>query len=252
MQTLRQQVHAVLRERIMRREMQPGQQLVERELAAELGVSRTPVRECLLLLQMEGLADTSPGLGVVVRDVTVHQVREALAVRGALDALAAQEACRSRSDEDLALLKAAIRSHEVAVRSGEEQRIALADSQFHARIYDAAGNSVLTSVRSAFGLYETFYFHADFCCYTPQAFARSLERHRQLIAAIAARDETRAAEVARRHLQEAAALTRDGCGERARAEAGAGDGRRARPLRLTERASRGSRAGDVSPPGERR
>ncbi len=252
MQTLRQQVHTALREKIMRREMQPGQQLVERELAAELGVSRTPVRECLLLLQMEGLADTSPGLGVVVRDVTVHQVREALAVRGALDALAAQEACRSRSDEDLALLQAAVRSHEVALRAGAEEQIARADSLFHVRIYEAAHNSVLTSVRSAFGLYETFYFHADFCRYTPQAFARSLERHRQLAAAIAARDEAAAAEVSRRHLQEAAALTRDECGERARQEAGAGDGRRARPLRLTERTSHALRAGNVSPPGERR
>lgn len=243
MQTLRQQVHSALKEKILRREMRPGQQLVERELAAELGVSRTPVRECLLLLQMEGLADNFPGLGVVVRDISVRELREALAVRRALDVLAAQEACYHHADEDLVLLEAAVRSHELAVQSQDEGRIAQADSQFHARVYEAAHNSVLTSMRSAFALYESFYFHADVYRYTPEAFMRSLERHRQLCRAIAARNAAAAEEAAALHVQEAAALTRGDDREQPR---------RAAPLRVAESSSPASRRSRAARHHERR
>jgi DNA-binding GntR family transcriptional regulator len=208
--TRRERVHTALREQILRRELVPGQRLVERELAAALGVSRTPVRECLLLLQMEGLADTFPGLGVVVREINCREVREALAVRGALDALAAQEACRKRNDDDLLLIEAALRSHELALQSPDSTRIALADSQFHARIYEAAHNGVLMTVRRGFALYEGFYFHGDFYRYTPEAFAQSLKRHRQILRAIAQRNAAAAGRAADRHIQDAAELVHDG------------------------------------------
>jgi DNA-binding GntR family transcriptional regulator len=208
-QTLRESVLTALRERILRRELRPGDRLVERELAAELGVSRTPVRECLLVLQMEGLADTAPGLGVVVRDIASGEVREALAVRGALDALAAREACEQRREEDLVLLEAALRLHELALRELDLDHIAHADREFHARIYAAAHNGTLAGVRSRFALYETFYFHGDVYRFTPPALARSLSRHRQILSAIGARDAQAAERATSLHIQEAVALVRD-------------------------------------------
>ena len=223
MQTLRQTVLTALREKILRRELRPGDRLVERELAAELGVSRTPVRECLLVLQMEGLADTAPGLGVVVRDIAGGEVREALAVRGALDALAAREACEQRREEDLVLLEAALRLHELALRDLDLDHVAEADREFHARVYAAAHNDTLAGVRSRFALYESFYFHGDVYRFTPPALARSLSRHREILAAIAARDAETAQRATQLHIQEAVALVRDtpeGTGERPRAVRG--------------------------------
>jgi len=208
-QTLRQQVLIALRDKILRRELVSGARLVERELAAELGVSRSPIRECLLVLQMEGLAENSPGLGVVVRDITNRQVREALTVRSQLDALAAREASLNHTDEDLVLIEAALRLFELACHAQDQERISRTDSQFHERIYEAAHNSVLASVRIGFPLYEGFYFHRDFYKYTPEAFARSLERHRQMLDAISNRDPDAAERASRLHIQDAIELVRD-------------------------------------------
>lgn len=210
-ETLRQQVLTALRGKILRRELLSGARLVERELADELGVSRSPIRECLLILQMEGLADNEPGLGVVVRDITPLQVREALMVRSQIDALAAREAALRHTDEDLIHLDAAFRLYELAYASCSEDqaRVARTDSQFHERIYDSAHNGVLSSVRSAFPLYEGFYFHQDFYRYTSEAFGRSLERHRQMLSAISNREPDAAERASRLHIQEAIELVRD-------------------------------------------
>ncbi len=209
MRTRRETVHSALREKILRRELAPGERLIERELAAELGVSRTPVRECLVLLELEGLADPHPGLGVVVREITVREVREALAVRSALDGLAAREAARGRDEEDLAVLEASLRVQTRAVRAGDEDGIMRADSQFHARIYQAARNGVLAGLQSTFALYESFYFHADFYQWTASSFARSLKRHRQMLQSIAEADPDGAERTARLHVEEATELLRE-------------------------------------------
>ena len=99
---------------------------------------------------------------------------------------------------------------ERAIGPACDVRIALADSQFHRRIYEAAHNGVLISVRDGFALYEGFYFHGDFYRYTPEAFAQSLKRHRQMMEAIARREAGAAEQAARRHMQEATKLVHDG------------------------------------------
>lgn len=208
-QTLRQQVLIELRAKILRRELPAGARLVERELAEDLGVSRSPIRECLLVLQMEGLAENAPGLGVVVRDISARQVREALKVRSELDALAAREAATNCTDEDLIHLDAALRLFELAQKAGDSERVSRTDSDFHEGIYDAAHNSVLASVRLAFPLYESFYFHQDYYTYTPEAFARSLLRHKQMLEAIASSDAAAAEQASRQHISEAIGLVRD-------------------------------------------
>jgi len=208
MRTLREQVMAALRERILGRSLKPGAHLVESDLAAELGVSRTPVRECLRVLEMEGLVENSPGFGVVVRSITAREVRESLLVRSALDSLAIREAAQWRTEEDLVLLEADYRLFELAVRAGDDGRIKDADSAFHARIFAAAHNTVLLNVRNAFALYESFYFHPDFYRYTAEAFERSLSKHKTMLEAIGQRDADQAARLAREHIEEALTLLR--------------------------------------------
>lgn len=209
METLRQQVLIALRDKILRRELGSGARLVERELAAELGVSRSPVRECLLILQMEGLAEVSPGLGVVVRAITSQQVREALRVRDQLDALAAREAALNHTDEDLVLIEANFRLFELAYKAGDRGRISRTDSKFHESIYNGAHNGVLSDVRLGFPLYESFYFDRDFYSYAPTDFARSLERHHQMMVTISEGNADGAERASRLHIEEAIELVRD-------------------------------------------
>lgn len=209
MRTLREQVLVVIRDRILERQWQPGARLVEGELAAEFGVSRTPIRECLRVLEMQGLVETSPGMGVVVRQIGGHEVREALVVRRALDALATSEAARHRTEEDLVQLEADLRLHALAIRAADGDRIRDADTALHRRIYEAAHNTVLVSVRNAFALYESFYFHADFYRYTPYAFQRSLDRHEAIVNAIRNQDAEAAAQISQQHIDDALELLRE-------------------------------------------
>lgn len=208
METLRQQVLDDIRERILRRELGPGQRLIERELAEQLGVSRTPVRESIHELEHEGLVENSPGLGAVVRRISRKELIESLQVRKELDALAARLATEWRSDEDLIYLEAAFRLHEQTVAAQDWERTSDTDSDFHRRIFRAAHNSVLMSVRNAFALYEAFYFHPDLYRYTAEAFGRSVRRHRALVKAIRNRDAETAAKISRVHVQEAMELVR--------------------------------------------
>lgn len=212
MRTLRAQVLNAIREKILQRKLLPGERLVEREIAVELGVSRTPVRECMPVLELEGLVETVPGNGVVVRRITSREVRESLEVRSALDALAVSQAAERRTEEDLVYLEAALRLFDLAVSGGDAQRITAADSKFHDAIYQASHNTVLVTVRDAFALYEGFYFHPDFYRYTQEAFQRSLARHTEMLAAIKNREPAEAERVARQHVFEALELV---CEDRA-------------------------------------
>lgn len=209
LETLRQQVLIELRDKILRRELGSGARLVERELAAELGVSRSPVRECLLILQMEGLAEFSPGLGFVVRKITSRQVREALQVREQIDALAARQAAENHTDEDLVHIEADFRLWELACKSGDRERMSRTDSKFHESVYNAAHNGVLSDVRIGFPLYESFYFDRDFYAYTPDDFSQSLARHREMLEAISSGDADAAETASRLHIREAIELVRD-------------------------------------------
>jgi len=213
MQTLRSQVLNAIRDMILQRKLPPGERLVERALCEELGVSRTPVRECYPVLEMEGLVENFPGLGVVVRSITLREVKEALEVRDALDAFAVSRAATQRTDEDLVHLEAALRLNELAVSAGDEARISATDGDFHAKIYQAAHNSVLISVRDAFALYEGFYFHPDFYRYTKEAFARSLRRHREMFGAIKEQNPEAAEKASRQHIQEAVKLLHEDKGD---------------------------------------
>lgn len=150
MEILREQVLAALQEKILHGKIKPGERLVERSLAEELGVSRTPVRESFPVLEQQGLVRNSPGLGVVVRQINVREIRDSLEVRDVLDALAARRSAENRSDEDVVLIEAAMQLHDLAVARGEDKAIVETDSLFHARIHEAAANGVLLNVRNAF------------------------------------------------------------------------------------------------------
>lgn len=202
MKTLREQVLIALREKILSGKLKLGQRLVERDLASELGVSRTPVRECFPVLERQGLVQTTPGLGVIVRNISSKEVQESLEVRNALDAMAIRKAAHYSTEEDWIKLESMLELHELAVKSGDEERMAEADSNFHHCIYQAAGNSVLCIVRDSFALYESFYFNTDFYNYTLQAFNLSLKRHRAMLKAIKQRDPDKAEEASRKHIQD--------------------------------------------------
>ena len=102
---LRDVVFNTLREAILKGELKPGERLMELQLAAKLGVSRTPIREAIRMLEQEGLAVTIPRKGAEVARMTEKDMEDVLQIRDALDELAASIACEQISEEELAVYK---------------------------------------------------------------------------------------------------------------------------------------------------
>ena len=143
---LRDVVFNTLREAILRGELKPGERLMELQLAAQLGVSRTPIREAIRMLEQEGLAVTMPRKGAEVAKMTLKGMEDVLEIRAALDELACQLACRRITEEQLARLETAKKNFEVSLKSGVVKTIAEADMGFHDIIYEATENSKLVNM----------------------------------------------------------------------------------------------------------
>ena len=128
---LRDVVFNTLREAILKGELKPGERLMELQLASKLGVSRTPIREAIRMLEQEGLAVTMPRKGAEVAKMTLKDMEDVLEVREALDELAA----KTIKDE-----------FKRSMDSGDVKKIAEEDVKFHDAIYEATNNAKLVSM----------------------------------------------------------------------------------------------------------
>lgn len=142
---LRDVVFNTLREAILRGNLKPGERLMELQLADMLGVSRTPIREAIRMLEQEGLAITIPRRGAEVAKISLKDMEDFLEIRETLDELAAQLACRRITAEQLERLKEAKLQFEESTKSVDVKKIADADVAFHDVIYEATCNPKLVA-----------------------------------------------------------------------------------------------------------
>jgi DNA-binding GntR family transcriptional regulator len=151
-QALVERLAGQLEARIVAGELAPGARLRQEALAAELGVSRTPIREALRQLHSRGLVTCVPNVGAIVRGPTPQEVRQAYQVRAELEGLAAELAAANAADDQLLRLREAERLFRVAVRDwlGARRHAGTgapawydANDAFHEAVLDAAANPVL-------------------------------------------------------------------------------------------------------------
>ncbi|MEU9019538.1 GntR family transcriptional regulator [Actinomadura sp. NPDC048394] len=193
-----------VRRMILSGEAAAGSRLGEAELAETLGLSRTPVREALQRLGADGLVEVLPHRGARVVQWTRRDLEEIFELRSLLEPYAAARAARTAPGEDvLAGLLGQCDAMEAAVAAGDFTRVAQLNSLFHAAVIDASRNrrlpAMLTSVMHAPLIVGTFRR------YDAGAMARSMNHHRELVAALAARDPDWAESVMRAHIRAAAA-----------------------------------------------
>ena len=139
---LGQQIREILLERIFKGELQPGDRIVELQLANELGTSQAPVREALRELQPLGFVEHEPYRGTRVRGITEEELAEIFPVRAALEELAAQEAA-SRLNGRVEELEREFEAMRAAAGRKDLQDLAGHDARFHRLIVEAAENKVL-------------------------------------------------------------------------------------------------------------
>ncbi|MDQ6620323.1 MAG: GntR family transcriptional regulator [Pseudomonadota bacterium] len=135
-----------LRRAVISGRLAPGTRLIERELIAMLGVSRTVVREALRQLESEGLIATDARKGMVVRALTVAEARDLYAIRAVLEGLAARLFVTNACPDDVKALAQALRATAEAYRIGEPDPILQAKNEFYQRLFDGAGSETLSSM----------------------------------------------------------------------------------------------------------
>lgn len=140
---LADQVYELLRARILTGELLPGARLTVPGLSAELGLSRSPVREAVQRLVQEGLCVDRPHAGAVVATVDLHALVEAYEVRAVLERLSVTRATLRASPVELAELRTLDQAHRKAVALGVPHEVARADTALHRRIMALAGNGQL-------------------------------------------------------------------------------------------------------------
>ncbi len=143
---LRDVVFNTLREAILKGELRPGERLMEIHLANRLGVSRTPIREAIRMLELEGLVLMIPRKGAEVAGISEQGLRDVLEVRRSLEELAIELACQRMADDDILELKKTQEEFRRAVRTADAMTIAETDEHYHDIIYNGTGNSRLIQI----------------------------------------------------------------------------------------------------------
>ncbi|MGY6021479.1 GntR family transcriptional regulator [Streptomyces spinosirectus] len=194
---LRDRVYEALLELITTRALQPGQHLVESELAGHLGVSRQPVREALQRLNTEGWVDLRPAQGAFVHEPTEEEADQLLTVRTLLEAEAARLAAANANAAGIKALEDLCAEGERAVAADDVDGAVGMNARFHTKVMELAGNAVLSELAAQVDRRVRWY-------YTPIARQRGSQswiEHRALIAAIVERDEQRATQLMREHTE---------------------------------------------------
>ncbi len=143
---LRDVVFNTLREAILKGELKPGERLMEIQLAEKLGVSRTPIREAIRKLELEGLVIMIPRKGAEVAKISEKSLRNVLEVRCSLEELAAELACQRMSDEQFDEMEEAEETFKESVARGDIIEIAENDEHFHDLMYEGTDNDRLVSI----------------------------------------------------------------------------------------------------------
>ena len=196
---LRDVVFNTLRKAILKGELKPGERLMEIALAERLGVSRTPVREAMRKLELEGLVVMIPRRGAQVANITEKDLNDVLEVRIALENLSIENACARMTEEQLAELKRAGRYFEETIKEGNLVKLAEADVAFHEVIYKASDNrrlnQVLNNLREQIYRYRVEYLKEE------ETRNVLVKEHEEIYEAIKNRDVKKAQEISFRHIE---------------------------------------------------
>ena len=204
---LRDVVFNTLREAILKGELKPGERLMELQLAAKLGVSRTPIREAIRMLEQEGLAVTIPRKGAEVARMTEKDMEDVLEIREALDELAAKIACTRMTEDQLKQLETIKETFVESTRSHDVKRIAEADVSFHDVIYEATGNpklvSMLNNLREQIYRYRVEYLKEE------KNYPTLIGEHEAIVEALYARNQDEVVRAMHTHIENQASAVKE-------------------------------------------
>ena len=177
----------------------PGEELKEATLGKQLGVSRTPVREALRQLDLEGLVEIAPNRGAKVIGISRKDVEDIYHMRARLEGLAARKAAEQIKEEELAELEEVILLSEFHVKKPESKQMVRLDGRFHEIMYRASGSRMLEHVLTDFLHYVKM--ARSHSVKTEHRAQESVKEHKRILEAIRQRDGDLAEQLANEHIQ---------------------------------------------------
>ena len=198
-QPLREVVCETLRDAIRKGILKPGERLMEIQLAEELGVSRTPVREAIRKLELEGYVIMMPRRGTYVANLSIRDVNEVFEIRTSLDSLASGLAAERITDEELERLQRLLVRISEYAETNDMEKIVETDTEFHDLLYQASRNTRLVGI--IFNLREQLTRFRTTSMAFPGRLAATLEEHRRIVEAIAQGDVKEAQAAAEYHME---------------------------------------------------
>lgn len=196
-----EKAYSTIRNGILDGRFPPGSRITEQEIAAQSGVSRTPVREALRRLQAEGLLQFVPNQGAVVASWSARDIEEIFELRAMLESYVAAQAAAHASSEQIAELRGlAEQQYALSQQNGEValDAVSALNTQFHEILQRAAGSQRLDAILNQ--LVEVPLVRKTFNSYTPEQLVRSARHHLEIVIALDERDSASAAAVMRAHV----------------------------------------------------
>lgn len=197
---LRDVVFNTLRDAILTGKLVPGERLMENQLAEKLGVSRTPVREALRMLELENLVELVPRKGAQVLDMSEKDIVNILEVRSALEGLATSVACKKMSKEDLQQLKNMEVDFEKAVAENDVEHFVDIDEDFHDLIFAATENDKLINIFRNLRI-QLYRYRMAQAKNNETSMSTIVAHHRSIIRAIENHDVEEGASIAQGHIK---------------------------------------------------
>ena len=197
---LRDVVFNTLRDAILTGKLVPGERLMENQLAEKLGVSRTPVREALRMLELENLVELVPRKGAQVLDMSEKDIINILEVRSALEGLATSVACKKMTKEDLQQLKNMEVDFEKAVADNDVEHYVDIDEDFHDLIFAATENDKLINIFRNLRI-QLYRYRMAQAKNNETSMSTIVAHHRSIIRAIENHDAEEGASIAQGHIK---------------------------------------------------
>lgn len=177
---------------------QPGESLIETKLSEEIGVSRTPIREAFRQLELEGLVQSIPNKGVIVKGISKQDIEDIYTIRMMIEGLAARWATEKITPPELAEMKEAIELEEFYTMRGDIDHLLQSDTRFHDIIYRASKSAPLIHTLSTFHHYVQR--ARNFSLSTPGRAQKVLDEHKAILQAIIDNDADKAEKLTTEHV----------------------------------------------------
>lgn len=199
--SLRNKVFTQLQNDILNGKYQPGESLIETKLSEEMGVSRTPIREAIRQLELEGLVQSIPNKGAIVKGISAQDIEDIYTIRMLIEGLAARWAAEKITPWELSELKEALELEEFYTLKNDTDHLLKFDSRFHEIIFKASKSKPLMHTLSTFHHYVQRARNTSLS--SPGRAQEVLEEHKAILQAIIDRDVERAERLTTEHVRKA-------------------------------------------------